>query len=405
MIFAKDLSIRFPNGHTPIKNLSFSINQGECVILYGKSGSGKTTLLKALSGIIPSLEPANINGKLKTKGNIGFMFQNTDSQLFTSSVEEELVLGLEYSESSVQIIEKKVNKIINHFNLVNKKNIDPLCLSGGEKQKTCLASVLIKNYDILLFDEPFSQIDRETREKLMSYLTPLIGKKTIIIVDHNPLAYKNIADQFFHLDTTIKKTYPEKKIEPLPTITSYSNTIFRKKISTKAHYCDFSLNVTLHTGELISITGKNGSGKTTLLKTIQRELGDLSSFYGFQNPTHQFFSLKVIDELSHNKNGAMAFLTEMGFQHILEKDIFSLSMGEKSILSLTCAVISDSEIILLDEPTRGLDLDTASLVYSALVKLANKGKTIVFSAHEKEDIKNFVHTNIHLDQGVDCRDI
>lgn len=177
-----------------IQNTTLEFSQGEQIAIVGENGAGKTTLAKLIIGMLkPQTGSISIEGKSIAKlsiadiaEQIGYVFQNPNVMLFTNTVENELELSLLRFNLTKEEKQKKIDGILEFFNLTKYKTTHPRLLSRGEKQKLALAAVLIQEPKTIILDEPFSGIDRSQRSMLMEYLRELKSQgKLVIIVSHD----------------------------------------------------------------------------------------------------------------------------------------------------------------------------------------------------------------------------
>jgi energy-coupling factor transporter ATP-binding protein EcfA2 len=201
LIMMTNVNYTYPNGAHALKNISLNISSGEILGIMGSNGAGKTTLIRTLNGLIQPqtglifIENDNIQSKTiaKLSTSIGIVFQNPEHQLFSNTVQEEIKFSLKniYSDN---IIQEKIDETLRIFQFEKYREKSPLNLSGGEKKKLALASIICRNPKILIFDEPTLGQD----ENEINFLINLLEeekrkKKTIIIVTHNiEFAYKYI---------------------------------------------------------------------------------------------------------------------------------------------------------------------------------------------------------------------
>ncbi|TXT66850.1 MAG: Energy-coupling factor transporter ATP-binding protein EcfA2 [Promethearchaeota archaeon] len=193
-IMINRVSYTYPTGTLALKNITLSIDQGEMVGIMGPNGAGKTTLIRTLNGLV---RPQNgiilINGentKDKTiaqlSRTVGVIFQNPDHQLFSNTVEDEIKFSLKNIYSEKSGIQERTSAILKQFNFARYKNRSPLNLSGGEKKKLALASVVCRDPDVLIFDEPTLGQDKKEIEFFIKFIQEERDKgKTIIIITHN----------------------------------------------------------------------------------------------------------------------------------------------------------------------------------------------------------------------------
>lgn len=199
MIELKNVFFKYKDEEV-LKNINLKIGQGDSIALIGANGSGKSTLLKLLNGIIfPSSGDYYFNNVLISKDKLeqsdfskkfhkkmGFVFQNSDAQLFCSNVYEEVAFGPRQMGMDEAEVEKRVNDCLNLLNVKDLENKEPYNISGGEKKRVAIASVLALNPEVLVLDEPMSGIDPKGKKFLNDLFKKLnrVGK-TIICSTHD----------------------------------------------------------------------------------------------------------------------------------------------------------------------------------------------------------------------------
>ena len=214
MIELKDISYSYYQDIV-LENFSLSIKEGEAIAICGDNGSGKSTLLKIINGLLfpqkgnyifegteiteKQMEISKYSKEFHQK--IGFVWQNPDTQLFCSSVEEELAFGPIQMGLSDEEIQKRVNDSLELLDLTKLRKRPPYYLSGGEKKKTAIASILTINPSVWTLDEPLSSLDKKTREWLIEFLKSLknVGK-TIIFSSHEKSLVEILADRVITLE-------------------------------------------------------------------------------------------------------------------------------------------------------------------------------------------------------------
>jgi len=194
MIEVKDAYFTYPNGVEALKGVPLTIKNGEFVAIMGQNGAGKTTLVKHFNGLLkPTKGKVLIDGVETTKVSVatlarkvGFVFQNPDHQLFSETAEEEIAFALKNFGFKENVIEKRVTWALNLLGLTQYRKTSPFMLSGGEKKRVALASVLAWNPKILILDEPTIGQDYQQKEKLRQFILQMKAqRKTIIIVTHD----------------------------------------------------------------------------------------------------------------------------------------------------------------------------------------------------------------------------
>jgi energy-coupling factor transport system ATP-binding protein len=194
MIDAKDLYFKYPNGVEALRGVSVIIRDGEFVAIMGQNGAGKTTLVKHFNGLLkPTRGRVTVDAVDVTKTsiatlsrNVGFVFQNPDHQLFSETVEEEISFALRNFGFNEDIVEKRVTWALNLLGLTQYRKTSPFMLSGGERKRVALASVLAWDPKILILDEPTIGQDYQQKEKLRQFILQMeTQKKTVITVTHD----------------------------------------------------------------------------------------------------------------------------------------------------------------------------------------------------------------------------
>jgi energy-coupling factor transport system ATP-binding protein len=194
MIEVEDVHFSYPNGVEALKGVSLIIKNGEFVAIMGQNGAGKTTLVKHFNGLLkPSEGTVRVDGVETTKTsvaslsrNVGFVFQNPDHQLFSETVEEEIAFALKNFGFDQETIEKRITWALNLLGLEQYRKTSPFLLSGGERKRVALASVLAWNPEILILDEPTIGQDYQQKEKLRQFIVQMQAQgKTVVIVTHD----------------------------------------------------------------------------------------------------------------------------------------------------------------------------------------------------------------------------
>jgi len=194
VIEVENLHFRYPNGVEALKGVSLVIKCGEFVAIMGQNGAGKTTLVKHFNGLLkPSEGTVRVDGveTIKTSvatlsRNTGFVFQNPDHQLFSETVEEEISFALKNFGFDDETIEKRITWALNLLGLTQYRKTSPFLLSGGERKRVALASVLAWDPETLILDEPTIGQDYQQKEKLRQFIVQMQSQgKTVVIVTHD----------------------------------------------------------------------------------------------------------------------------------------------------------------------------------------------------------------------------
>ncbi|MEM2933513.1 MAG: ABC transporter ATP-binding protein [Halobacteria archaeon] len=196
VIEIKNLSYKYPNSSISVlNNINLEISRGEFILIAGRTGSGKSSLCKAIVGLIPNFYKGDFAGEVKVlgestlrqkiAGKIGMIFQNPEDQILTMQVESEIAFGLENLGLPRAEIAQRVEEAISQLQIEYLRERSPYEISSGELQKVAIASILAMKPEVLILDEPTSDLDPQSAINLFKILTSLHNQgKTIILVEH-----------------------------------------------------------------------------------------------------------------------------------------------------------------------------------------------------------------------------
>ncbi|MHA1207174.1 MAG: energy-coupling factor ABC transporter ATP-binding protein, partial [Candidatus Hodarchaeales archaeon] len=221
IIRIKNVDYQYSESHRVIlSKINLEVHKGEFIVISGKSGSGKSTLALVLSGFIPHLFSGKFTGEVEYQGLkteelslgeisqfVGLVQQNPENQIVTSTVVEEITFGPGNLNLGKKELLNRLSYSLTATNSENIANRSTTALSGGEKQKVVLASILSMGSSVLILDEPFSFLDHQTRNLFLATLKELTEQqgKTIIVIDHQPEIYRSLMTRLIVLtDGTIK---------------------------------------------------------------------------------------------------------------------------------------------------------------------------------------------------------
>jgi len=466
MIELNDVTYTYPHTVQPaLDGISLSLGRGRCILVTGPSGAGKTTLCFAASGILHHEYGGKKGGSVRVDGkdvadykslsdlarNVGVVFDDPEAQMIFTTVEEEILSALEHRGLSASEIEERLAMIIRTAYLSELKDRSPHHLSGGQKQRVALAATLALGNDILVLDEPTSELDEHATQRIAGILSDLKAQgKTLLLVEHKYEHFRGMVDTLVVMengavtasgdpDDVLKDERIRGMILPdfstvpraVPVAAGVETIIDVRNLSHS--YGDVEalhgISLTINKGEFIAIVGENGSGKTTLVKHFNRLLSptsgdvivngkntkdctitELSRHVGlvFQNPDHMFFADSVRDEIAFGlRNVGMdagepvisAALSEAGL--LGSADLYPrwLSRGERQRLAIACIVAMQPGVIVLDEPTTGLDGYEARFVIDVLKKLQEKGHTIIIITHNRDIAEHCADRVITMENG------
>ena len=459
-----NFSYTYPGENTPaLLDINMTIKKGEFVVIAGASGSGKSTLGKALAGFLFQDEQPQYTGKIfvnetdmtqvplfHASRRVAYAQQNPEDQFCTLSVLDEIAFALENACLQPDEIERRIDQALAVVKGLNLKDRLLATLSGGEKQKVAIASMLALSPDVLVLDEPTSNLDPGATQHVFETLHSLRKQKdlTIIIIEHKLSQLKGINPKLFVIDEG-KITKATHLTEYFPEVAAFLNTMplseRRSVRSDKALLNVSQLHVSfdgqdildnisfrVFPGEFVAIMGPNGSGKTTLLQTLmgfhKPACGELVSFnrdltqektsslvidigFIFQNPDHQIFTQSVRDEATltlknlNLMNDMMLekvneFMAEIGLHARLDDHPQRLSFGEKRRLNLIAAILHNPKMLLIDEFLIGQDMRNAHKWMQWLWDYTRQGHTILMVNHHAKLTRDYCDRVIFLDEGL-----
>ncbi len=474
---------------TALRDISFTVNEGEFIVVCGPSGCGKSTLLKSIK---PQLKPfGTTRGEIefygedvyslpeeRTAGEIGFVMQNPDAQIVTDKVWHELAFGLENLGVATPIIRSRVAEMANYFGIHNWFRKKTAELSGGQKQLLNLASIMLMQPKLLILDEPSSQLDPIAAREFLENVRKInleLGT-TIIITEHNLEEVYGYADKVLLMENgEVKKFLPPQEMaqylateehegmyKALPTPARMYGSVlkgecplsivegrswFSRLVSEKhpespvlenqerpeEKVIDASevwfqyekgadpilrdLSLSVRKGEICSVLGGNGAGKTTMLSVLSQKrkynMGnikicgkELSKYKGVelfehnmavlpQNPQSLFVFETLrrdLEEIFTGKKLSKAEISEkvlamakkMEVDSLLDRHPYDLSGGEMQKAALAKILLLEPKILLLDEPTKGMDALSKENMGKILRELASEGKTVLMVTHDIE---------------------
>ncbi|EMB45668.1 ABC transporter ATP-binding protein [Treponema denticola] len=469
MINLNDVSYQYNDtAAQAIQNLSLSVKKGELVVITGKSGCGKTTVFRCVNGLCPRFYEGEITGTLTLNGKVlssmricdisniaASVFQNPESQFFTTDVLSDLVYPCEnYGIEKEEIQERlhRVTKLLSLEPLLNRKLSE---LSGGEKQKIAIASVLMLDTRVVLMDEPSSNLDYQSVELLTQILVQLKSKGyTILIIEHRLHYLAELCDRLIIMENgSIVREYekdslrtigndefhrqglrglhlfqnhrntlpaPQRQHEDEPLVVLYDiHFAYRKNTEVLK-----GIHLSIYPGDKIALIGKNGCGKTTLGKILcglKKEqngtfLLDGSAFharvrsktvgYVMQNVDFQLFGCSVYDDLllgnealPDKENRIQTVLEKLGLSDLQEQHPTTLSMGQKQRLVVAASFLQNKRLTIFDEPTSGLDYGSMQNVCALIDSITGKTNASVIITHDYEFILNTCNRAVLLEDG------
>ncbi len=440
-----------------LDDINLQIAGGEWILISGCSGSGKTTLAYAIAGILYHQQMGIYEGHVRIDEQaieetplywisdaIGFVQQNADDQFCALNVADELAFGLENKCIAPEEMKKRIAdalKITGAESLYTRQLFE---LSGGEKQKVAIASILALQPSILILDEPTSNLDLESTHAIFEVLKNLQKSMnlTVIIIEHKVRFFEDLFKRCIHIENG--KIIHDGAIEESPFYQVYLKTVLsHPEENSKNAALILSLHdwtyengdgfqlmiedLEIQRGEILVLMGANGSGKTTLLKTLtgmvhtrqgqmnfngerKEELNAPQIGLVFQNADDQIFMNTVQDEISYGLKNfhlndplhaekAEKLLELYGLTKKIHDNPHQLSYGEKKRLNLISTLVFSPSLLLLDEIFIGQDVYQIDYILEKLKFLRENGMTIIAAIHDPALMKRMADRILFLEDG------
>lgn len=446
-----------------LKDVSFQVQEGELLTIFGATGSGKSTLLKLLK---PEMKPAGQmsgtvylqDARLRAQNalKIGYVSQHPQQQVIMETVWQELAFGLENVGTPQHVMQQKIAEVASFFGIHKWLYKSTSELSGGQLQLLNLAAVLLMEPKVLLLDEPTSQLDPIAASEFIQMLAKINRElgMTLIVVEHRLEELLAITDRvLFMKDGRVQSVATPQTIGPLmreemmrkalPAATQIHCAIsdveqsavtvkdgmaliaqfkeqqlvlqetqqFEPYIEVRELYFRYTkkaedivanTSFSVGKGEIFSIVGGNGVGKSTLLSllaNVQKPYKGKIDIAGEplkkskakvlllpQNPQLLFMQSTVEEELRQLYKGSekniMEICEQLQITHLLKRNPFDISGGEQQKVALAKILLLKPDVLLLDEPTKGVDAAFKQHYKELLAQLQKQGLTIVIVTHD-----------------------
>lgn len=504
----QDVTFRPIHAEQPVlKHVSLVVPRGELVVLMGRSGSGKSSLCYALNGLVPQFIRGEWTGTVTVHGQpttqspvwqqanrVGMVFQDFETQLVSTNVEAELRCALEAQGGTHDFADEEsfrvhVRRLLDLVGLSGLERRDPFSLSGGQRQRLVVASVLVREPQVIVMDQPLTDLDPSGRQQFLRLLAELKAKGiTIIIAGHGVedlmeadrvcvmeqgemvwqgtprelLGQPELAGRYGVTPYPLAVCFQGKGAQTLPAtveeawrladtlglsivapqIDEQGSGVARSEppatvlelSNVSAQYEDgvpvlSRVSVSFQAGEFVAILGQNGSGKSTLAKLCNglllpsegrvlvlgkdtQQTGGLSSLVGyvFQNPDHQIFAETVRKEVAFGAENAgcspdeceirvAEALQAVGLTGAEERDPFSLTKGERQRVAVASILAAKPRILIVDEPTTGLDAEESARMMDMMRMLHRQGHTIIVITHDMGIVANYATRCVLLQRG------
>ena len=382
-------------------------------LLTGVSGSGKSTLLRALNGLVPHFYGGRVSGEASILGGslrgarprdlsrrVALLFQEPEQQLVMPVVAQEVAFGPAGLGIPSEAVGRRVDAALEAMGVAHLRQRQLAELSGGERQRVALAGCLAMEPELLVLDEPTSQLDPEGVALLLKQLSDFRGDgRATVVAEQRPERLAAAADQQLALGPG---PAPAGLWPPRAARGAKDGPVRLRALSLEVGRGQRLLragDLTLRGGEVVGLTGANGSGKTTMLRTLARLLPPLAGqvrveaprvAYLPQEPGALLHQRTVRLEVEQTRRWlrlaapAAPVLERFNLQTLSDVDPRDLSAGERQRAALAAILVGDPELVLLDEPTRGADAAARRALFTALDHLASRGTAILIATNDRE---------------------
>ncbi|MHB8469438.1 MAG: ABC transporter ATP-binding protein [Gaiellaceae bacterium] len=409
------LTFSYPEAPPALRDVTLAVEPGEVVLLLGASGSGKSTLLRALAGLVPWFHGGRFEGRVEIAGFdtrsarpsqlagvVASVFQDPEDQVILGRVDAEVAFGLENIGTAPAEIRSRAAEALAAVGAAQLTSRRVTELSGGELQRVCLASALALRPQLLALDEPSSQLDPEGAEAF--FARALDHGAAVVLSEQRPAAALPHVDRVIFLEQgRILVDAPREagvawlaehrpawlEIAPRNRLLQGGELVCRVAGASFAYEAPVldEVSLELRRGEVVALTGPNGSGKTTLAKLaaglLEPQGGRVersgSAAFLLQDPGRYLVRERVDEEvaLGGGKEQVRRVLAEVGLAGFESRHPRDLSSGERERLALATVLVTEPDLLVLDEPTRGIDPERRRELASLLRAQALDRATLV----------------------------
>jgi energy-coupling factor transporter ATP-binding protein EcfA2 len=421
---AEGVTFSYPGAAPALRDVSLELEAGQVVALLGPSGSGKSTLVRAFAGLVPHFHGGRFAGRVEVCGHdtrtarpadlagaVATVFQDPEDQVVMTRVENEVAFGLENLGVPPGEIWGRAEAALESVGALHLWGRRVIELSGGELQRVCLAAALALRPRLLLLDEPTSQLDADGAARFLDAVAELDA--AVVLSEQRVVRALSLADRALFVDEgrllldaprdeAVDWLEAERPgwlgdVEPLASPSTGSEALRLDGVtfaygSGPPALVETSLAVAR--GEIVALHGANGSGKTTLAKlaagllepdhgTVERR-GRVA--YLSQDPGRYLVRETALDEVALAVGGDRARAREavkrVGLAWAADRHPRDLSSGERERLGVAAVAVARPDVLILDEPTRGVDPDRKAALAAWLAEEAARGTAVLVVTHD-----------------------
>lgn len=439
-------------GRPALAEVDLAVDEGELVLLVGESGSGKSTLLRAALGLVPRFHGGELHGRVRVAGldtrdhrpgelarHAGLVFQDPEAQVVTSHVLAEAAFGLENLGVAPDDIHPRSLAALRMVGAEHLAARTTRTLSGGERQRVAIASVLAMGPRMLMLDEPTSQLDPEAADELVRALIDLRDRHgiAIVVAEHRTERLFDVADRVVAMRAGRIQVdappplarlalavdpwlLPRPLVDPPPIAAPVDPAARLAHASKRLGHTQALADVSAAFGrsEVTAVTGPNGAGKTTLALALCGLL-DLDSGtvtrngragYVAQDPACYLLHDTALEEVEYGlanlglaagprRARAEAEIERFGLTWASAVHPRDLSSGERQRLAIASVTAMRPDVVVLDEPTRGVDGRRKGELGGLVRELATDGAAVVVVSHDVYFVADVATVATPMDAG------
>ena len=411
------LTVGVPDRDEPILGpIDLHLAAGSRVLIAGLSGAGKTTLLHAIGGLLEE-ESYDLAGRVSTWSggvNVGLLQQEPIHSVVAATCGRDIAFGPENHRVPREDIWPVVEDSQRRARFAMPTDHSTTKMSGGQMQRLAIAGILATNPGLLLLDEPISMLDEESAMAIRDEVAWMAHDRTVLVVDHHPDQWRGVLDQVVELTDhgTLKKVWDfEDFLDSREAVSLSPHTSIAGETVVRASAIDAhrpqsdelllrGVTMSARRGLITVVSGPSGAGKSTLLRLLAGldapASGELTLpgqvAWVPQNPENYLVAQTAADELFASPMvpedaDLRGLVRTFGLKAILDSHPMTCSGGEKRRLAIAAALAQHPDLLLLDEPTVGLDDDRGASVLSAIRAAADSGVAVVVSSHDRQVIE------------------
>lgn len=440
LVEIRGLSFTYPSAaDAALQDVSWCLTPGQVCAVLGPSGSGKSTLLRALGGLVPHFHGGSFAGSVvvdgrdtrtsrpsELAGTVATLFQDPEDQVVLSRVLDEVAFGLENLGTPPREIAPRAEAALEAVGAAHLAGRPVAELSGGELQRVCLASALALEPRLLVLDEPTSQLDPAAAAALIELARGL--GIAVVVSEQRPALPLAACDRVLFLDggRVVVDAPREEALERLaaerpawvlpdesrPRPPGPGEPVCRLEDVRFSYRDGFpvldGVSLELRRGETVALVGPNGCGKTTTAKLAAgllapaggRALRFGRAAYLSQDPGRYLVKERAEDEVAVGVGGdtarARAALAAVGLAGYERRHPRDLSSGERERLALAAVLVTEPDLLVLDEPTRGVDPERKREL-AALLRAQAPGRATLLVTHDLAFARSVAHRTVTLE--------